>query len=55
MATIQKPTSKYQKHTDKYTWYRRLFVVGLVTGKEYDLTWWVYGFVAVILYLIFGG
>lgn len=44
--------SKVRRRTDKYTWYSRMFVVEMIDGTEYDVTWSVYAIGALISSLI---
>ena len=45
---------KIHRRIDKYGPFDRLLTVETISGKEYDLTWWFYGVIGlIILFLIF--
>lgn len=43
---------RFQRRADAHTvrWYKRMFMVEMISGKEYDLTWPVY--IVGLLFLI---
>jgi hypothetical protein len=40
---------KIRRRTDEWSNTDRLFVVETVDGKEYDITWYFYGIIAIIM------